>query len=526
LLQISGNRRTGVIGDFGADVTTIGQDSKGYSLKSAKIAGSITGGMWDIDGAIGLLKAKSTAAGWQLEADGFVKTLDARDGLAGTISAEWFGKISTKGELTAGITALGQTARGVSIGTLQAGSVGDVALNAPGGIVSIKVTKWTAGGIVADWIGLLQISGNRRTGVIGDFGADVTTIGQDSKGYSLKSAKIKTLDARDGLAGTISAEWFNKISTKGELTANISALGQNAKGVSINVFRAGTMGDVALNAPGGIVSIKVTEWLDGSIVADWIGLLQISGNRRTGVIGDFGADITTDQDNRGYSLKSAKIAGSVTGGTWDIGGAVGSIIAAQWDAGSLEAEWAKNVIIKGKKADRNGDGYLRGDFGADVTLTGQNNSGVSLNKFQVAGMTLDSTVRTFGSMGSIILGAVQGSDFLAGIEGAVDRHASLAADFVNPQAIIKAVLIKGWRVPRGEVAPRFFENSNFSAASLGTVNLLNIADPNDGEAFGFFALDQSTGKEIRSMKARDTVTGTKWQWPLLPDYEDFVVQVI
>ena len=127
-------------------------------------------------------------------------------------------------------------------------------------------------------------------------------------------------------------------------------------------------------------------------------------------------------------------------------------------------------------------------------------------------------------MGSILLGATDGSDFLAGIADTAGRHASGEADFVNPLAIIRSVKIKGLKGS----SDRFFVDSNFSAASLGTINLLNVDYSNNDESFGLFALDQDTGKEIRSISYRDTVTGERWKWPVVPvgGEIDFEIRVI
>jgi len=62
-------------------------------------------------------------------------------------------------------------------------------------------------------------------------------------------------------------------------------------------------------------------------------------------------------------------------------GSVGSITAAQWDAGSLDAIWAKTVRTKGNRRDPS----ITGDFGAKLNLTGQDARGMSLNRLQVTG---------------------------------------------------------------------------------------------------------------------------------------------
>ncbi len=140
--------------------------------------------------------------------------------------------------------------------------------------------------------------------------------------------------------------------------------------------------------------------------------------------------------------------------------------------------------------------------------------GTSLGKLSVAGSAVDSFVWAIGSIGSISLGASYGSDFLVGcIPAEGDRHAKDRDDFVVPEANIKSLKIKGLRVPKGEIAPRFVLDSNFSAPTFGSVSLLNIALGDELESIGIFAYDQGTGKEIGSIKFADTITGERGQWP-------------
>ena len=116
------------------------------------------------------------------------------------------------------------------------------------------------------------------------------------------------------------------------------------------------------------------------------------------------------------------------------------------------------------------------------------------------------------------------SDFFAGIGASAARGAAVHDDFENSLLSIKSIRISGQR----DSAERFLVDNNFSAASHGTVNLPDVDYSNDDESFGLFALDQDTGKEIRSISARDTVTGERWKWPLVSvgDEMDFEIQLI
>ena len=108
-------------------------------------------------------------------------------------------------------------------------------------------------------------------------------------------------------------------------------------------------------------------------------------------------------------------------------------------------------------------------------------------------------------------------DFLAGIgpaeEGTILRHAEEPGDFVS-QAKVKSVSITGIKLPKGEAIPRFFADSNFSAAKIGKVSLLNVLfdTPDVDDPFGFFALDDPRAGGIASVKWRDTLNVKNSLW--------------
>jgi len=221
----------------------------------------------------------------------------------------------------------------------------------------------------------------------------------------------------------------------------------------------GSVGDVSVYSAMPISSLTAIEWLDtdatgDQIVAPALGRLRITGGCEA--LGHFGADLLLDgQDVAKRTLGRADIAGDLYGATWDI----------------------------------------TGDMG----------------RLTVGGIAEDARIRTSGSMDAIKLGAAVGSDFLAGVAD-VGRHAGSFADFVNLDARIASVNIIGVTLEGAEVDPYFFEDSNFSAADIGRVNLLNLFTDNDDEQFGFFAA--AGGKrDLGPIRHRDTVTGEQWIWP-------------
>jgi cyclophilin family peptidyl-prolyl cis-trans isomerase len=160
-----------------------------------------------------------------------------------------------------------------------------------------------------------------------------------------------------------------------------------------------------------IKSLTVTRWLDSDATADTItapsiGTLSVTGNR-TGVLGDFQADLLLSGSAAALVLGKVSIAHSLSGSEWDltgqvgtisvlgivsgwtfdpqntvtyvksmslgnvsgtassilVDGAIGSLSAGQWIDGSIGAD-SIGTLTTGSKT-------LAGDFSADVTLTGQ-----------------------------------------------------------------------------------------------------------------------------------------------------------
>ena len=170
----------------------------------------------------------------------------------------------------------------------------------------------------------------------------------------------------------------------------------------------------------------------------------------------------------------------------------------------------------------NGQGARRATLGR-ATIAGDLYDAVwsisgTMGNLKVKGVAEDMIVRSTDSMGSITLGAAINSDFQAGVHSSVGSHPGSVGDFVNTDARIRKVTIKGLKLPGIEEDPYFFENSNFSAASIGRVSVLNLWANNGGEEFGFYALHKGLGGgAIASVAYRDTFTGERWTWKPIED---------
>ena len=207
-----------------------------------------------------------------------------------------------------------------------------------------------------------------------------------------------------------------------------------------------------------------------------------------------------------------------------------SLALSQWDGGKLIAPWVGAITTK---ADPKRATPLRGDFGADLQLSGvgavKTTLGTAkiaghlsanlwdiagnLGSLSVAGATVGKsaanplTVRATGSMKSLSLGAALHADFQAGLTRSVPRHASYFGDFVNATAAISTIAIKGLKSAPGS---RFVTDSSFSAASIGSASLVNIDLENNGAEFGLFALYRGKNTGVKSARGADLAS--RWAW--------------
>jgi len=383
------------------------------------------------------------------------------------------------------------------------GCVADLAINAGTmGIRSLVATEWlnTDGPLEAfqaGWIGSLQIRGRRgnaRLGVDalgGDFQGDLILSGQgfpprgraignvriageavgawsvtggvgavrvggtDENWVFQATGQVRRLQSLGAMGGSIIGGTFRQIDARGALTGRIEATGQD-RGVSIGMLRAGDVGTAVVSASGGIKSVRAARWAAGEIVADWLGNLMITGDRRAGLAGDFGADLKLlgSQSPRGRALANARIAGDLTSETWEMAGDVGAV--------------------------------------------------------RVLGAAENATVRCTGEMFSLTLGAAYASCFLAGIDEGVNPHPQQAADFSSVDSTIRSVRVVGLRLAKGAAAPKFYiSQSHFAAASIGTVSLVN----GELDTCGVHALANGEDTPIRRVTHLDTADRIRWTWP-------------
>ena len=429
-ITIRGDRRRDIDGDFGVDMTLSGIGATRDTLGNVSVAGQITGGTWDVDGDVGMVRAASTAAAWQLDAEGYVKMLTLNGDLAGTLTAEWFNSIRARGNLSATITATGTDTRGTSISTLQAASVPAATIVAPGGIRTIRTADWLDGSITAAWISSLTTSGDRRLEIDGHFLADITLSGLGNPRQTLSRASI---------AGDLANCTWDITGDVGTITADRADVANWNLAVHSDVrsISLGIVYDTNLDVDGAIGSLQAKYWSGGTILADSLGTLTISGDRRTQVPGHIIADVTLTGEgvaaNR-PTLGTVRVTNGIALSEWDITGDVGSITAGfvedwtldvhssvkslklgtvtdgtvivdgdistidviSWDGGAITADFIKTLTTKGDT--RNG---VWGHFAADLTLTGEGATRDTLGRVSIKGSLHDCTWDITGDVSTL-----------------------------------------------------------------------------------------------------------------------------
>lgn len=121
---------------------------------------------------------------------------------------------------------------------------------------------------------------------------------------------------------------------------------------------------------------------------------------------------------------------------------------------------------------------IAGDFEADITVTDASLAD-ALKSLAVSGV-LDSTIRSAGGIGAVSAGRIVNSRIFAGIHAGVTSLPASAADFINQNAAIKSLTVKG--IKNDPAAG--FVNSLIAAATVGTVSLKTVQTDNSQTPFG------------------------------------------
>lgn len=173
---------------------------------------------------------------------------------------------------------------------------------------------------------------------------------------------IKTVSGQQTSIGNITAEGsLSGISAKtADLRGNITITGSVGKielddidsnhlitiGASINpkagvLLKFDEVNDLTIDSNTPIKVLMCTQWLDNDanedrIIAPSLGTLQVRGDTKRGIPGDFEASLLLDGSNQlQATLVNAKIKGAVSNHTWDITGDARTLQAGGWFNGNL-----------------------------------------------------------------------------------------------------------------------------------------------------------------------------------------------
>ncbi|MFW6155217.1 MAG: Ig-like domain-containing protein [Planctomycetota bacterium] len=409
--------------------------------------------------------------------------------------------------------------------------------------------------IEAPWLGAMTIRGQRGGSLFGasdsrgDFDAALTLTDTDRRGNSLGRLSITGRLAADmvlarGLGAIQAAQWddgslqattlgtlvvrrsFLADDLDGHLSASIDLVGTFPRGgLSLRRMQVtGAVTDAEITLAGGARTLAASQWNGGSLTAETITSLAVQGRWDSDTLrGDFSGALTLTGAHRrsGLSLARFVATGTVTAPITDgapgdgetddasisLAGGAGAVLAGQWHVPAMAATTVKRFTVAPTVWSA---GDVAGGFSGVLDLSGESRAGVSLGALTVAGALDSATVRTAGSIGTLAAGALVDSDILAGCREDVERHADDDDDFVDDDAMIRSVFVRGVATSSFGAADRFFRNSNLSAARFGVVRLVNPALPNDTD-FGLWARHAGRG-EIRAFVCTDDLTGTRWHW--------------
>jgi len=281
------------------------------------------------------------------------------------------------------------------------GSVIDSELRTTDIITSIRAVEWLDTGgrqetIFGALIGALNITGNARQGIPGNFEAGLQLQGINTGRPTLRSVNI---------AGDIfGSNWIvagpvGSILIRGNAT-NFS-FGNSSE---INSIRGGLFNNVSISTATRINSVLVTDWQGGQMTARTLNTFNVRGDARNGVPGDFTGNLTINGGGTVPVVRTLTIAGSMMSSTstmtgsvtnWTVrgdvlqstlrvnngdlrnlmvGSVVNSTILVQRTLTTLSAIRYENVSLQGGTLDRvisRGDARsgLSGDFTGEVRPT-------------------------------------------------------------------------------------------------------------------------------------------------------------
>ncbi len=480
-IKITGTRNGAFAGDLDVNMTLSGVGSPRQTLGKVMVAGAIVDGLWDITGDVGVVQAAGTDE-WILDVHSNLKSLNIKgaaidtqvnvDGLVGSIrAAEWdSGQISAdqlKKLMITGSKKLGLdgnckmvilvTGDGVAPGKTAVGNVtingeaDDLQMTVGGLIGPIRVAQWSDGGITADGLKKLTITGSKKLGLDGDCDMFVYI-----SGVGVGAGK-----------------------------AAVGAIVINGNASNLQVDVDGLMG-----------SLFAANVDSGDITVDALKKLKITGSKKLGLPGD--CDMTIVVSGDGVDPGKTALGGIQVKGdaTLDmtVVGSVGKIQAGYLGADVVVTESIQSIItvdeiVGDYSARRIGSVKTRGDFTAAFDLTQTPDPKLmALGSLKVSGQMIGADIKTAGNIGLIQTGTVSNSSIFAGWDSSTDDNADGVFDLFDVgDAFTHESFIKKITIRSGSGQAFAMHNSNIVASTIRKSYVYgDIQAPGAGaEPFGF-----------------------------------------
>jgi hypothetical protein len=366
-------------------------------------------------------------------------------------TSDLVGELSVTGALTT-----------LSMGNVTAGDV-----SVTGAVGTLKALAW-AGNINADTLATLKVTGN--------FNADLVLANAASAAVALKTATIS--------GGVTGATWVLTHGGLGtvKVVGSVNTLSLTASQGGVASLTMGNVADTHLSFGGVAKLVSAQQWVVGSITADVITTLNITGKGGTGNLD--GVAVTAN--NSALAIPAKVAIGTVTvAGSMQNGSSIDSL-AAIGDVGTIS--------------------ILKDMTGSTISANGSKITAVKV------GRMIDST---------IFAGVATPPD--ANTDGVFDLPTALGngAGQISAGHTIAAVNILGYKgAPVGDL----FTNSNIAANTVSLVNLKNTTLDNDALAFGVAG---HTITKVTSRQGTVTYTWTAGAWkPVTFAPQNLTVRVI
>ena len=353
---------------------------------------------------------------------------------------------------------------------------------------------------------------------------------------SLISGSISASGAMAGIrapgmvvSGDITAGPVHQIQLAGAQGGDISLSASRGGGGPL-VASLGNVANVNLTCGTRIDSLAVGQWINTTGDALMIQAPQIVSIQAAG---SFAPSLSVSGAGSALSLSRFK-AGTISGGTWNVGGNTGTI-----EAGNATGWTAAFGTVKSISVAHDAQADISASIIDSVSVRGNlSNStltlttplmatGFDLTRLTVGGDILASTIRAAGSIGAVSASRMQDSRVYAGMNLPPGQALpAVIGDFASVAQIQSLTLRKS--------ASASLANSDVAAYSIGAASLGTVPMANGGTPFGLGAhqiklvsfTDQATGKTIRIANPASTASVNSALTAKGITPQDFVVNIV